>query len=1307
MTKQIKATFTIKISGSQGKYIILAEGPNRIEVKHHSFNWIPTVEQKDTISNLQTKPRLVSHEKLVDLGKGMYQAIFTPAIAIAFGRVQQALRGEEGARIRMVIEPKELSHLPWELMHDGHGFISLRSNYPLVRGINETILTRRTTVRGPLRILYVWAEPKDLPSLNLEAPAEKIREIIAENKRIKFDILPHATFNDLSSALLKDYHILCFAGHGTENYIYLEKGDGSVPVSASTLASELEGKSTRVVFLAACKTGSIPSEELAGFANSLAARVEVPAVIAMQYEVYDEEANQLTARFFKTLAAFRPVDASISEARKAIVDEDKTVRDVFAPVLYLQTTSGDLFVRDRNRIAIGAIILALIAFVAFAMQTLYFQPDRQQIAFAQRTAQAEATAHTDAIKTAQTESYIRQTAQANEQLRQQEAKQQSDIAIARHLADLSVKSKDNQLAILLAVESLRRGTTTEGYQAAISSITSSSQMVASVQYDLANPIMSLLPDFPPHSPAIYPTIVDMLHYDADDNWVTKPSIARVENSNQLLVTVYRWRPDYWQEFYKTKRTISTIDSTSSNFRVLDTVRFSYTGKWCAYFDGESVILWNVINDQNALESSLPGVIAIRFSEDATRLMAATSHGQIRIWDTSSGKELSNLQIIGTIHSAELSPDSSSIAVSIENEETLTMNLSIYQIGISDPILELNGAQLAGFSQDGQYVAILPYIGEIDIPNYQRFDVDLYRLGNDQPVASLTDNRFISFNPIANQLLTMSHDQKTLYLTDTVNRQTVARFAHPDSCTSLSGLSFSHNGQILATSCSTGVIYIWGANSGQIINTIHLSYAPDSLIFSANDKMLATANLDALPVNVVHSTQVNIWGVESGKSIGQIIQGELVEEEGIPSNLATSILFDPMGSWLATTDTQNTFRVLNIANSWSDKVAEYVHDDPGLQGSIKSAWSYALSSFSPTDPIIAIGGGNGKTEIWDFLKNKILFSIPPASAEVAKEMVFSPDGNWLAISGVFCQGGAGCSNKSVRIIDVHTGKVLRIDTQYLKQGSGSYMLEAHIKFSPNSHFLAIGWEDGLLSLYETGNWIKATTSRNLASNIQHIAFSSDHKEVAVGFKDGKISVFLAKQGLPEKAHFNETELTSLAISPDGSIIATGSSGGRITIKDLKNNNVISSLNLTSSIGFIAFNQDGNYIAATDDNTLAIWSSYDDKSVLIVQKPERFGQYSYSTDGRLAITGITNQYLVLETTGSKEFMRFPGGYLPALSSDNHYYTGQTDITGTIAVWRWQPVDLIGTACERVSRNLTEEEWNNYFGNEPYRTTCPNLP
>jgi WD40 repeat protein len=39
-------------------------------------------------------------------------------------------------------------------------------------------------------------------------------------------------------------------------------------------------------------------------------------------------------------------------------------------------------------------------------------------------------------------------------------------------------------------------------------------------------------------------------------------------------------------------------------------------------------------------------------------------------------------------------------------------------------------------------------------------------------------------------------------------------------------------------------------------------------------------------------------------------------------------------------------------------------------------------------------------------------------------------------------------------------------------------------------------------------------------------------------------------------------------------------------------------------------------------------------------------------------------------------------------------------------WQAEDLIAKACGRVTRNLTADEWKQYFGSVQYHKTCPNI-
>ncbi len=46
-------------------------------------------------------------------------------------------------------------------------------------------------------------------------------------------------------------------------------------------------------------------------------------------------------------------------------------------------------------------------------------------------------------------------------------------------------------------------------------------------------------------------------------------------------------------------------------------------------------------------------------------------------------------------------------------------------------------------------------------------------------------------------------------------------------------------------------------------------------------------------------------------------------------------------------------------------------------------------------------------------------------------------------------------------------------------------------------------------------------------------------------------------------------------------------------------------------------------------------------------------------------------------------------------------------TVRLWDVDPDSWQERACQKANRNLTQEEWGQFFGDEPYRPTCPDLP
>ena len=48
-----------------------------------------------------------------------------------------------------------------------------------------------------------------------------------------------------------------------------------------------------------------------------------------------------------------------------------------------------------------------------------------------------------------------------------------------------------------------------------------------------------------------------------------------------------------------------------------------------------------------------------------------------------------------------------------------------------------------------------------------------------------------------------------------------------------------------------------------------------------------------------------------------------------------------------------------------------------------------------------------------------------------------------------------------------------------------------------------------------------------------------------------------------------------------------------------------------------------------------------------------------------------------------------------------------SGVVRLWNMQEEFWLERACELAGRNFTQEEWNQFFPNEPYRRTCSQWP
>jgi len=305
-----------------------------------------------------------------ELGAALFGAVFEGQVETALRRsLDKAREKDKGLRIRLhLVDVPDLAELPWEVLYDPvlDQFMGLSLDTPIVRylGLPEPI--EALAVKPPLRVLVVISSPINRPELDVDREWSKLVQGLGgeeEGDLVVLERLEEATLGALQKRLRRgEYHVFHFIGHGgfdaaaQDGVLALEDEKGMQRlVRGQALGTLLHDERTlRLAMLNACEGArASASDPFAGTAQSLVRR-QIPAVIAMQFEISDKAAMILAGEFYTALADGYPVDAALTEARKAIyLQGDEKAWGT--PVLYMRSPDGRIFdlqdeaERDRQR----------------------------------------------------------------------------------------------------------------------------------------------------------------------------------------------------------------------------------------------------------------------------------------------------------------------------------------------------------------------------------------------------------------------------------------------------------------------------------------------------------------------------------------------------------------------------------------------------------------------------------------------------------------------------------------------------------------------------------------------------------------------------------------------------------------------------------------------------------------------------------------------------------------------------------------------------------------------------------------------
>ncbi len=293
-----------------------------------------------------------------EFGQALFEALFSGEIRSRFDVSQErATRSERGLRLRLRIHSPELAALPWEYLFDARPreFLCLSRQTPVLRYPELTQPAPPLRVQRPLRILGVIADPSDLPRLNVDQEKERVAQALAPLQAhgdIALTWLAGSTVTDLQRALRRGpWHIFHFVGHGgfdrqaDEGVVVLTDEQGRAqPLLATQLARLLgDERALRLVLLNACEGARSSQRDIFSSAAAILVRRGIPAVLAMQHEITDRAAIEFARAFYDALSDGLPVDAAVSEGRKAVSLQVANTVEWGTPVLTMRAPDGVLF----------------------------------------------------------------------------------------------------------------------------------------------------------------------------------------------------------------------------------------------------------------------------------------------------------------------------------------------------------------------------------------------------------------------------------------------------------------------------------------------------------------------------------------------------------------------------------------------------------------------------------------------------------------------------------------------------------------------------------------------------------------------------------------------------------------------------------------------------------------------------------------------------------------------------------------------------------------------------------------------------
>jgi WD40 repeat protein len=592
--------------------------------------------------------------------------------------------------------------------------------------------------------------------------------------------------------------------------------------------------------------------------------------------------------------------------------------------------------------------------------------------------------------------------------------------------------------------------------------------------------------------------------------------------------------------------------------------------------------WLLQGDLETLKGHTQLVRSVAFSPDGKTMASSSGDNTIKLWDVVSHSEIATLRgHTKLVRSVAFSPDGKTLA-SASSDSTI----KLWDVASHKELETLKGHK-----------------GEI----YS-----------------------VAFSPDGTTVASGGGLDKIIKLWDVASRSEVGELGKPNKLgkreshnNAVYCVAFSPDGKTLASGSIDNTIKLWDVASRDEITMLPRqtegvnpvlpghTKGVNSVAFSFGGKMLASGSDDGT---------IKLWDLASYKELAELRDR---------NNRIRSVAFSPDGKMLASGSDDSTVKLWDVtennelAKLW-DRVppVEPSPDEkvlaspsPGNLDKTKKLWDVTSRrrlttfkghrdmvncvAFSLEGNTVASGSDDSTIKLWDATSPNKLHAPFKRHTETANvfpsvAVAVSPDGETLASSD--------SADVEIKLSDVASPNSKPVVT--LKgEGIGNYVY--CVAFSPDGKTLASAHATNTIMLWDVASaksdtvaksdTLKYEVSKGDRSWFLSVAFSPDGKTLASGSSDGIVRLWNIASPNSEPITLNENDkgkdkgVRTLAFSPDGKALASGSDDSTIRLWGVASHKELATLKGHSSrVTSVMFSPDRKTLASGSfDNTIKLW------------------------------------------------------------------------------------------------------------------------